>query len=89
VADSTEHVQIEYGVYAPSEGDAMARLLGEVFSRNDLPAVAVDPTAHEFEMFVRRLCPKVAAEGRTIVARDAGTAGLCLDRSTGGPDTDG
>ncbi len=69
MADSPEHVQIEYGVYVPSDAEAMAKLLGKTFSRYDPPAVAVDLTASEFEAFVRLLCPKVAAEGLTIVAR--------------------
>jgi GNAT superfamily N-acetyltransferase len=69
-------MQIEYGVYVPSDAEAMAKLLGEVFSRYDPPAVAVGLTASEFEAFVRLLCPKVADEGLTIVARLAGTGEL-------------
>jgi len=69
-------MQIEYGLYLPSEAEAMAKLLGETFSRYDPPAVAVGLTASEFEVFVRLLCPKVAAEGLTIVARLAGTGDL-------------
>jgi ribosomal protein S18 acetylase RimI-like enzyme len=69
VADSPEHVQIEYGVYVPSDAEAMAKLLGKTFSRYDPPAVAVDLTDSEFEAFVRLLCLKVTAEGLTIVAR--------------------
>ena len=49
---------IEYGVSAASDADAMAKLLGEVFSRRDPPAVAVGLTASEFEEFVRLFCPK-------------------------------
>jgi hypothetical protein len=37
VADWPEHMQIEYGVYVPSDAEAMVRLLGEVFSRYDHP----------------------------------------------------
>jgi ribosomal protein S18 acetylase RimI-like enzyme len=62
-------VQIEYGVYVPSDAEAMAKLLGKTFSRYDPPAVAVDLTDSEFEAFVRLLCLKVTAEGLTIVAR--------------------
>jgi hypothetical protein len=58
-------MQIEYGIYVPSEAEAMAKLLGETFSRYDPPAVAVGLTASDFEVFVRLLCPKVAAEGLT------------------------
>jgi GNAT superfamily N-acetyltransferase len=76
VADSPEHMQIEYGVYVPSDAEAMAQLLGEVFSRHDPPAVAVALTSSEFEEFVWLFCPKAAAESLTIVARLAGTGEL-------------
>ncbi|HEY5177261.1 MAG TPA: hypothetical protein VII95_17005 [Terriglobales bacterium] len=76
MADSLEPKQIEYGVYVPSDAEAMARLLGEVFSRQDPPAVAVALSSSEFEAFVRLLCPKAAEEGLTIVARLAGTGEL-------------
>ena len=76
MADSPQHMQIEYGVYVPSDAEAMVRLLGEVFSRYDPPAAAAGLTSAEFEAFVRLLCPKAAAEGLTIVARLAGTGEL-------------
>lgn len=76
MADSPEHMQIEYGVYVPSDAEAMAKLLGEVFSRYDPPAVAAGLTTSEFAAFVRLLCPKAAVEGLTIVARLAGTGEL-------------
>lgn len=69
-------MQIEYDVYVSSDAEAMAKLLGEVFSRYDPPAVAAGLTTSEFEAFVRLLCPKAAAEGLTIVARLAGTGEL-------------
>jgi len=73
---SSELIPIEYGVYSDSEADAVAALLGEVFSRRDPPAVAVGLTTSEFEDFVRLLCPTLEAEGLTIVARHAGTKEL-------------
>ena len=73
---SSEQVQIEYGVYVPSDAEAMVKLLGEVFSLRDPPAVAAKLTAAEFEAFVRLLCPKAAVDGLTIVARLAGTREL-------------
>ena len=76
MAASTEIIPIEYGVYSAADADAMARLLGEVFSRRDPPAVAAGLTASEFEAFVRLFCPKAGAEGLTIVARLAGTGVL-------------
>jgi ribosomal protein S18 acetylase RimI-like enzyme len=51
----------------------MARLLGEVFSQRDPPAVAVGLTPSEFEAFVRLFGRKAEAEGLTIVARSAAT----------------
>jgi len=69
-------MQIEYGVYVPSDAQPMAKLLGEVFTRYDPPAVASGLTPSEFEAFVRLLCPKAAAEDLTIVARLAGTGEL-------------
>jgi GNAT superfamily N-acetyltransferase len=76
VTDSTEPVEIEYGAYVSFDADAMVKLLGEVFSRDDPPAVAVGLSNSEFEAFVRLLCPGVAADGLTIVARLAGTGEL-------------
>ena len=73
---SPETIPIEYGVYAASDADAMARLLGEVFSRRDPPAVAAGVTASDFEAFVRLFCPRAEAEGLTIVARLASTGEL-------------
>jgi ribosomal protein S18 acetylase RimI-like enzyme len=71
-----EIMPIEYGVYAASDADAMANLLGEVFSRHDPPAVAAGLTAAEFEAFVQLFCPRAEAEGLTVVARLAGTGEL-------------
>ncbi len=45
MADSPQHKQIRYGVYVPSDAEAMAKLLGEVFSRHDPPAVAAALTS--------------------------------------------
>jgi ribosomal protein S18 acetylase RimI-like enzyme len=67
---------IEYGVFASGDADAMAKVLGEAFSRHDPPAAAVGLTAPEFEALVRLYCPKAEAEGLTIVARSADTGEL-------------
>ncbi|HZD10077.1 MAG TPA: GNAT family N-acetyltransferase [Candidatus Binatia bacterium] len=71
-----EEQPIEYAVYAVQDADEMARLLGEVFSRRDPPAVAVGLTPSEFEAFVRLFCPRAAVEGLTIVARHTGSGEL-------------
>ena len=76
MAASTETISIEYGVYSAAEADAMSKLLGEVFSHRDPPALAAGLTPAEFEAFVRLFCPKAEAEGLTIVARLAGTGEL-------------
>lgn len=73
---ATEIIPIEYGVYSAADAGPMAKLLGEVFSRRDPPAVAAGLTASEFEAFVRLFCPKAEAEGLTIVARLSGTGEL-------------
>jgi len=73
---SAEEQRIEYAVYTTQDADEMARLLGQVFSRLDPPAVAVGLTPSEFEELVRLFCPKAADEGLTIVARHSGTREL-------------
>ena len=40
MADSSEPKRIEYGVYVPSDAEAMTKLLGEVFSRHDPPRLS-------------------------------------------------
>jgi ribosomal protein S18 acetylase RimI-like enzyme len=47
----------------------MAKLLAEVFTRHDPPGIATGLSASEFEVFVHLLCPQVASDGLTIVAR--------------------
>jgi ribosomal protein S18 acetylase RimI-like enzyme len=76
MADSSDSRQIEYRAYVPSDADAMAKLLAEVFSRYDPPAVAAGLSATEFEVFVHLLCPQVPADGLTVVARLAGSGEL-------------
>jgi len=73
---SDEKQPIEYAIYTAHDADEMARLLGEVFSQRDPPAVAVGLSPSEFEAFVRLLCPKAAVEGVSIVARHADTREL-------------
>ena len=70
---SDEQQAFVYGVYTAEDADEMARLLSDVFTRRDPPAVAAGLTPPEFEAFVRLLCPKAAVEGLTIVARHGGS----------------
>src|SRR5208337_3562017 len=90
---SSEHVQIEYGVYLLSDAEAMVKLLAEVFTRYDPPAIATGLTVSEFEAFVRLLCSNAAAaEGLTIVARLARTGeviGVLLTEDSASPPPDG
>lgn len=67
---------INYSLYAASDADEVSRLLGDVFSERDPPALAVGLTANEFEAFVRLYGPKARAEGLTVVARSAATGEL-------------
>lgn len=87
MAGSVERCEIEYGILKDSEADQMARLLGEVFSRRDPPAVAVGVTPAEFEDLVRLFCPRAIAQGLTVVARLASSgeligAFLCEDAAS-------
>ncbi len=72
----TNEPQIELDAFAPSDARPMARLLGDVFSRRDPPAVAAGIAAPEFEAFVRGLRPAVEEEALTVVARLSGTGEL-------------
>jgi ribosomal protein S18 acetylase RimI-like enzyme len=72
---------IECGLFQSSDTAAVVHLLAGVFSAAEPPAVAMGLTAMDFERFVGLLCPKAAAEGLTIVARDLGSgqiAGVLL-----------
>jgi hypothetical protein len=60
---------IEYSVCTARDTGEMTRMLAEVFSSREPPAVAVGLTRAEFESFVQLLCPNVVSEGLTI-ARD-------------------
>lgn len=68
--------QIEYSVSGETDADAIARLFGEVFSRRDPPAYAVDLTADEFEALVLLLCPDTLTQGLTVMARSRDTGEL-------------
>ena len=85
-------MQIEYGVYVPSDAGSMVQLLAEVFTRYDPPAIAAGLNVSEFEVFVRVLCPRAAVESLTIVARLAATGeviGVLLTEDSASPPPDG
>src|SRR5450631_1032544 len=88
MVDSAARLAIEYGPYVASDADEMTRLLADAFSRYDPLAFAVGVTASDFEGFVRPLCPKVAAEGLTYVARRSDTGqmvGVLLTEDAASP----
>ena len=88
MVDSPIPVPIEYGPYVASDAEAMTRVLADAFSRYDPLAFAVGVTASDFESFVRPLCPKVAAEGLTYVARRSDTGqivGVLLTEDAASP----
>lgn len=91
MTDAQRPASIEYRVYDASDAAPMVRLLGDVFSRYDPPAVAAGVTASEFEAFVQLFCPKAAVEELTVVAKLATTgelvgALLAEDGSSAPPD---
>ena len=83
---------VDCSLYTANDADEISRLLGDVFSRRDPPAVAVGLTASAFEAFVRLYCPKADAEGLTVVARSAATgemAGALLTEDSAAVPPDG
>lgn len=85
-------IGIEYGLPKAHEGEAMARLLGDVFSLRDPPAYAVGISAAEFEAFARLLCPKAITDELTIVARRVDTrelVGIMLNEDCASPMPEG
>jgi ribosomal protein S18 acetylase RimI-like enzyme len=83
---------IQYGVCESADIGEMARLLGEVFSLYDPPAVAVGLTAAEFEAFVQLFGPNAVAERLTIIARCADTGqviGALLTEDSAAPPPSG
>lgn len=60
----------------PADLAAMARLLGQVFSLYDPPAVAVGLPADQIERLVAAFGPKALTEGLSVVARRPGSDDL-------------
>jgi ribosomal protein S18 acetylase RimI-like enzyme len=56
-----------------SDLDEMVRLLAQVFTERDPPAVAVGLVPAEFDRLVRLFGPRAATEGLTVVARSVDT----------------
>lgn len=67
---------IRYSVCTSADVDEMVALLARVFAEREPPSVAVDLSPPEFASFIRLYCPKVAADGISIVARAATTGDM-------------
>jgi ribosomal protein S18 acetylase RimI-like enzyme len=67
----TELRGINYGLLEREDIGDMARVLGDVFSRRDPPAIAVGMSASDIERFVGIFGPKALADDLTIVARNS------------------
>jgi ribosomal protein S18 acetylase RimI-like enzyme len=83
---------VQYGVLEHSEVRAMARLLAEVFSRYDPPAVAVGLSSPQVEVLVMALGSKAVAEQLSIVAStppNEDLVGALLVEDFGTPPPDG
>lgn len=83
---------VQYGICESADVRELIRLLGEVFSLYDPPAIAVGITAPEFEAFVQLFGAKAGEDGLTIVARSADTQqmiGALLTEDSASPPPDG
>ena len=67
---------MNYYVAKSSDTDAIVRLLAQVFSEAEPPAVAMALSAADFEQFLRLIVPIVVADGLTVISRTAETGGL-------------
>jgi ribosomal protein S18 acetylase RimI-like enzyme len=62
---------IKYGLLEREDIPGMARVLAEVFSQHDPPAIAAGMSITDIEEIVGIFGPKALAEGLTIVARNS------------------
>jgi len=62
---------IRYGIAGSEDLDELKWLLAETFTRHDPPAVSVGLTVQEFVVFVEVFSDPAAADGLTIIGRDA------------------
>lgn len=83
---------VQYGICESADVRELIRLLGEVFSLYDPPAIAVGITAPEFEAFVQLFSVSAGDDGLTIVARSADThqmIGALLTEDSASPPPEG
>jgi ribosomal protein S18 acetylase RimI-like enzyme len=67
---------MHYDVAKSSDADAVVRLLAQVFSEAEPPAVAMALSAADLEQFLRLIVSSVVADGLTVISRTAETGGL-------------
>jgi len=61
---------VDYRVATLEDAEEIVRLLADVFSASDPPAVAMGITAAEMEQFLRLIVPGVIPDGLTVAARE-------------------
>lgn len=67
---------LDYAVAKPSDSDDIVRLLAQVFSESDPPAVAMALSFEEMKQFLQLVVPHVIPDGLTVIARNKDTGEL-------------
>jgi len=71
------HMQIvDYAIAKPSDSADIVRLLAEVFSKSEPPAVAMGLSFGDMEQFLQLVVPRVIPDGLTMILRSKDTEGL-------------
>jgi ribosomal protein S18 acetylase RimI-like enzyme len=60
---------VDYDVAKPSDSDDIVRLLANVFSESEPPAVAMALSFHDMEQFLQLVVPRVIPAGLTVLSR--------------------
>ena len=79
---------LDYAIAKLSDSDDIARLLAQVFSESDPPAVAMALSFEEMEQFLQVVVPNVIPDGLTVIARSKETgkvAGVMLSDDFASP----
>src|SRR5215472_6850045 len=79
---------VSYEVAKPSDSSEVIRLLANVFSESEPPALAMGLSTKELEQFLDTIAPTVIPQGLTVIARsvDTGTlAGVLFADDFGNP----
>lgn len=83
---------LDYAIAKLSDSEDVVRLLAQVFSESDPPAVAMALSSEEMEQFLQLVVPNVIPDGLTVIARNKDTgklAGVMLsDDFASPPDAD-